>query len=88
MANQEALPIQLQHPENGKIDPEAPAPQESGAAILLLAQQSAQITEAAQQLENQQQADKDAMSNGNEPSRRIEITRDLVGDKLAAAKAA
>lgn len=85
---QEALPVLQQHPENGKIDPEAPAPQENGAsAILLLAQQSAQMTEAAQ-LEAQQQADKDNMSNGNEPSRRIEITRDLVGDKLAAANAA
>ena len=86
----EALAAQLQLPENqlpddGKIDPTAPAPHEGDTSLAVLqAQQSIQAGEDMQ-AENQQQADRDSVNNGSEPSRRIEIARDLVSERVANA---
>lgn len=79
-----ALPALVHQPDQNRVDATAPNPQSNGVAHVIESPQEMPILD-----HHEPKSDKDAQStsNGNEPSRRIEIGRDLVSERLAVQAA-
>ncbi|KAJ9663023.1 hypothetical protein H2198_001015 [Neophaeococcomyces mojaviensis] len=76
-----SLPAFLQQSDQSRVDETAPNPQTNGSAHVTGSPEEVTVVDPQQQT-----SDKEVQvtGNGNEPSRRIEIARDLVSERLAS----